>query len=151
MKTTLLYLIMLVMLTGCNLLKKENPAGDMLQKARTEYESGRYDEALNTIEQLRHEYPEAIEERREALKLFQKASLKQAQEDLARTDTLLESAKKRYDMLQHELLTGQWLKGDIQKKQQEMTEARRLRDSLQVRFDTQCAKIRYIHRKQKEE
>lgn len=149
-KLTVLLLTGVLLFTACN-WKKENEAKTLLEKARTEYKEGRYSEAINTIERLRSEHPKAIEERKEALKLFQDASLKQAQQDLARTDSLLELAKKRYDVLQHELLTGQWLKTDVNRKQQEMTDARRERDSLQVRFDTQCAKIRYIHKKQKEE
>ncbi len=150
MKSIIVCLLTVILLTGCQLFKKNDEAKALLEKARKEYKEGRYDEAINTIERLRNEHPKAIEERKEALKLFQDASLKQAQQDLSRTDSLLELAKQRYDVLQHELLTGQWLKSDVNKKQEEMTEARRQRDSLQVRFDTQCAKIRYIHRKQKE-
>ena len=30
--------------------------------------------------------------------------------------------------------------------ERDLTEARRLKDSLQVRFDTQCEKIKYIHK-----
>ena len=124
----------------------DNGAKEMLQKAQTEYDEGRYSEALNTIEQLRSEYPEAIEERRQALRLFQEVSLKQAQEDLARTDSLLEDVKRRQDRLQAAMKQNPYSK----QIERDLTEARRLKDSLQVRFDTQCEKIKYIHKKMKE-
>lgn len=124
----------------------DNGAKEKLQKAQTEYEEGRYSEALNTIEQLRSEYPEAIEERRQALRLFQEVSLKQAQEDLARTDSLLEDVKRQQDRLQAAMKQNPYSK----QIEHDLTEARRLRDSLQVRFDAQCEKIKYIHKKMKE-
>ena len=124
----------------------DNGAKEKLQKAQTEYEEGRYSEALNTIEQLRSEYPEAIEERRQALRLFQEVSLKQAQEDLARTDSLLEDVKRQQDRLQAAMKQNPYSK----QIEHDLTEARRLRDSLQVRFDTQCEKIKYILKKMKE-
>ena len=137
--------VMAMLTTGCQ--PKENPeAKALLERARTEYGEGRYSEALATIEQLRRDHPQAIDERRQALTLFQDVALKQAQTDLARTDSLLEAMKLRYEQRQTRIKTSPYSK----QLEGELTETRRLRDSLQVRFDTQCAKIKYIHKKQKE-
>ena len=128
----------------------EQEAQELLKEAQTAFDGGQYDKTISTIERLRHDYPKAIEQRRAALELYKEASLKKAQAELAQTDSLLEAAKAHYSRLQQELLSGQWVKGQgVKNKEHEMTEARRLVDSLQVQFVTQCAKIKYIHRRQK--
>lgn len=128
----------------------EQGAQELLEEAQTAFDGGQYDKAITTIERLRRDYPKAVEQRRAALELYKEASLKKTQAELAQTDSLLEAAKARYSRLQQELLSGQWIKGQgVKSKEHEMTEACRLVDSLQVQFDTQCAKIKYIHRRQK--
>lgn len=118
----------------------------MLQKARTAYNEGRYDEAINTIEQLRRDFPKAIEERKAALTMFQMASLKQAQEDLARTDSLLQDVNQRHDALERQMKQNPYSK----QVERELTQARQLRDSLQIRWSALGAKIRLIHKRQEE-
>ena len=151
MKRLLTILALLFVLTvACTTQGRgEQEAQELLKEAQTAFDGGQYDKAISTIERLRH-YPKAIEQRRAALELYKEASLKKAQAELAQTDSLLEAAKAHYSRLQQELLSGQWVKGQgVKNKEHEMTEARRLVDSLQVQFDTQCAKIKYIHRRQK--
>ena len=146
MLTMLTALIVACTTQGSN----EQGAQKLLEEAQTALDEGQYEKVISTIERLRHDYPKAVDQRRAALELYKEASLKKTQAELARTDSLLEVAKARYSLLQQELLNGQWVKGQGAKnKENEMTEARRLVDSLQVQFDTQCAKIKYIHRKQR--
>ena len=127
------------MLTGCK-QEADNGAKEMLKKAQTAYDEGRYDEALTTIKQLRHDHPQAVEERKAALALFQEASLKQAQQELAQTDSLLEAAKKRYETLMKQMKSNPYSK----QLEHELTEARCIQDSLRVQWNTQGAKIRAI-------
>ena len=138
----LLLCISLAVLTGCK-QEADNGAKEMLKKAQTAYDEGRYDEALATIRQLRHEHPQAIEERKAALALFQEASLKQAQQELAQTDSLLEAAKKHHKRLMTQMKNNPYSK----QMEHELTEARRIEDSLRVQWSTQGAKIRAIKMK----
>ena len=76
--------------------------------------------------------------------------MKRSQEELAIVDSMLEAVKHDYV----------YQKQKVEKDKQELratpeeltllTKTRVKRDSLQTRFDVLCAKIRYIHKKQKE-
>ena len=77
---------------------------------------------------------------------FLDSALHQAQLDLAQTDSLLEELKKVHEQWQTNIKDNPYSK----QLERDLTEARRVRDSLQVEFDTQCAKIKYLHRKQKQ-
>lgn len=144
-------LIAVAALAACGDNGARSEADRLLERANTEFESKQYDKALRTIDSLRRVYPNAIETRKEALKLYQDISLKQAQDDLALTDSALQAVKAAYRQL----------KDSVEKKRANLTatedELSTLNltkvkmDSLQVRFDVQCAKIKYIHKKQKEE
>lgn len=146
--------IALVLIAALSLIacgnKVEKEAEALLEQANTQYANKQYDQALRTIDSLRKAYPEAIDTRNKALRLYQDISLKQAQDDLANTDTLLQRTKAEYDSMK--------VKVDRAKAELKATEAELLaltlkrieRDSLQARFDMQCAKIKYIHKKQKE-
>lgn len=140
-----------VALAACSGSGARSEADRLLERANTEFESKQYDKALRTIDSLRRVYPNAIETRKQALKLYQDISLRQAQDDLALTDSALQAAKATYRQL----------KDSVEKKRASLTATEnelsslnltKVRmDSLQVRFDVQCAKIKYIHKKQKEE
>ena len=78
---------------------------------------------------------------------FLDSALQQAQAELAQTDSLLEAAKKRHRQLEGSIKDNPYSK----QLERDLTETRRVRDSLQVAFDTQCAKIKYLHRKQKQQ
>lgn len=60
-----------LLLTSCKSNDSQNQAEALLQEASTDYEQGRYDEALRTIDSLRKVYPNAIDTRKKALKLYQ--------------------------------------------------------------------------------
>ena len=67
-------------------------------------------------------------------------------EKMQQAQMLLEELKKVHEQLQTNIKDNPYSK----QLERDLTEARRVRDSLQVEFDTQCAKIKYLHRKQKQ-
>lgn len=122
----------------------------MLEQARTQLTNKQYDEALHTIDSMRKTYPKAIEARKTGLKLHQDIALSQAQEDLAKTDSALQRVKSEYEAMK---AAADKAKSQLQATPEQLTLLtlkRMERDSLQVRFDMQCAKIKYIHKRQKE-
>ena len=91
-----------------------------------------------------------METRKKALKLYQNAALKEAQADLALTDQKMQEAIKEYDIKKKIVDKA---KAELKASAEELDALTKMKmrlDSLQVRFDTQCAKIKYIHKKQKE-
>lgn len=129
----------------------QRKAEELLKQARFDYEHGRYEMALASIDSLRKIYPNAVEVRRKALELYQNVALKQAQEILEETDKELQEALREYDFVKREV--------DKRKAELRVTEGelqtvaivKKKVDSLQVVFDTQCAKIKYIHKRQKQD
>ena len=122
----------------------------MLAKANGQYERGQYDRALITIDSLRKVYPSAIETRKQALRLQQNVELKRSQEELALIDSALQAVKHDYEYQKQKVEKD---KRELRATPEELTmltKTRVRRDSLQTRFDVLCAKIRYIHKKQKE-
>jgi len=91
-----------------------------------------------------------IAERKAALKHKQDSALQAAQQELARVDSALQQANQTYDQLNADLQSGKWKAVGSKLMEEKMTAARLHRDSLQVRFDVLCSKIKYIHRRQKE-
>lgn len=145
----LVWILLAAMLVACS-DEKQKAAEQMLQKASLQFEQRQYDRALITIDSLRKVYPGAIETRKQALILQQNIELKRSQEELAIVDSTLEAVKREYEVM----------KVEVEKHKQQLcatadeltllTKTRVRRDSLQTRFDVLCAKIRYIHKKQKE-
>ena len=138
-----------LLLTACR-DSKQKEAEAMLAKANQLFSEQKYDRALIVIDSLRKVYPSAIETRKQALSLQQNIELKRSQEELAILDSVLQAVKHDYD----------YQKQKVEKDKQELrataeeltmlTKTRVKRDSLQTRFNVLCAKIRYIHKKQKE-
>ena len=90
-----LTLITLIVLTLASCAKTDDEqAREMLTRIHTLYESGNYRATLDSITLLRDRYPAAIEVRKEALVVWQNASLKMAQADVAATDVLLQHARR---------------------------------------------------------
>ena len=127
-----------------------NKAEEMLKQAGYDYEHGRYDMALATIDSLRKTYPDIVDVRREALVLYQNISLKKAQEDLEETDRQLQEFNATYEMVRETVEKKKAALQATAEELQTLTLMRIKRDSLQARFDMQCAKIKYIHKRQKE-
>lgn len=136
-------------LTACGDSTRQQ-AESLLKQAGYDFEHGRYDMALASIDSLRKKYPDMVEVRRKALTLYQDISLKKAQEALEETDHMLREANTTYEMMKETVARK---KAELKVTAEELntlTLMRMRRDSLQTAFDTQCAKIKYIHRKQKE-
>ena len=140
----------ILLLTACQDSTQQQAEG-MLQRAEQLFDEQQYDRALIIIDSLRKVYPGAIETRKQALRLQQNIELKRSQEELALVDSALQAVKHDYE----------YQKQKVEKDKQELrataeeltmlTKSRVTRDSLQTRFDVLCAKIRYIHKKQKEQ
>lgn len=150
-KHTIAIIMAACALAACGGSKAEAEAERLLERASAEFQDKQYAKALLTIDSLRHAYPDAIDARKQALKLYQDISLRQAQDDLARTDSALQAVKARYAVLKDSVEKKRASLTATEAELSELNLTRVKRDSLQVRFDTQCAKIKYIHRKQKEE
>ena len=145
----LVWILLAAMLVACS-DEKQKAAEQMLQKAGQQFEQKQYDRALITIDSLRKVYPGAIETRKHALILQQNIELKRSQEELAIVDSLLQVVKSDYETLK---LKVEKDKQELRATPEELTmltKTRVRRDSLQTRFEVLCAKIRYIHKKQKE-
>ena len=149
MKAIILLAAAAVVLAGCqNSAQKQ--AETLLKQADEAFEKGQYDRAIIKIDSLRELYPSAIDVRTRALKLYQNVELKRAQIHLEAVDSMLQAAKREYDSMKPDVeLAKQELRATQEQMQAyNMTKAKI--DSLQVLFDTECAKIKYIRKKQKE-
>ena len=145
----LVWILLAAMLVACS-DEKQKAAEQMLQKASQQFEQRQYDRALITIDSLRKVYPGAIETRKQALILQQNIELKRSQEELGTVDSLLQVVKNDYETLKQKVEKD---KQELRATPEELTmltKTRVRRDSLQTRFEVLCAKIRYIHTKQKE-
>ena len=136
-------------LASCGDSDRQN-AEEMLKQAGYDYEHGRYDMALATIDSLRKTYPDIVDVRRKALALYQNISLKKAQEELEETDRQLQEVNATYEMIRDIVERRKAALQATADDLQTLTLMRIKRDSLQTRFDVQCAKIKYIHKRQKE-
>ena len=146
---TVLIALAAVLLSACR-DSKQQAADSMLQRASELFEYGQYDRALIVIDSLRQVYPGAIETRKKALTLQQNVELKRSQEELASVDSALQAVKHDYEYQRQKVEKDkQQLRATAQELTM-LTKTRVRRDSLQTRFDALCAKIRYIHKKQKE-
>lgn len=144
----ILFLLTVVLVACSDTTQKA--AEQMLQQANQQFEQGLYDRALITIDSLRKVYPGAIDTRKRALKLHQDIELKRSQEELAIIDSTLQAVKHDYEYQKQKVEKD---KKELRATPEELTmltKTRVRRDSLQTRFDVLCAKIRYIHKKQKE-
>ena len=130
----ILFFTFAILLSGCAQTDDEK-AASLLATINSLYENGKYKETLDSITILRERYPMAIESRRKALAVWQKASLKMAQADVARTDLLLQETTQRLDSATTRL---------------ERNRLTLKRDSLKARYDAMCAVVRMIHKRQKQ-
>ena len=130
---------------------RQKEAEAMLQRADQLFNEQKYDRALIAIDSLRKVYPSAIETRKQALKLQQNIELKRSLEELASVDSTLQAVRQNYEYQRQKVEKD---KQELRATPEELTmltKTRVKRDSLQTRFNVLCAKIRYIHKKQKEQ
>ena len=124
----------LVALAACQ-PSPDEVAQPLMQRIDSLYEHHDYQGTLNAIRQLRADHSKAVESRKRALKIWQEASAKMAQEDIGRTDSALQA-------------TLQQISGETNLYRKNMLRARR--DSLQIRYDALCGTVRVIKQRQQE-
>ena len=139
-----------LLLTSCKSDNSQNQAETLLQEASADYEQGRYDEALRTIDSLRKVYPNAIDTRKKALKLYQDVELKKAQQELAVADSLLQLVQHDLNYQQEKVDRDKAALRATPEELTMLTRTRMKRDSLRTQCEVLGGKIRYIHKKQKE-
>lgn len=134
MKHLFLITLATLLLSSCA-KSDDDKAQHMLAKIDSLYQHGNYQATLDSITQMRQQYPKAIKARRAALDIWQKASLKMAQADVASTDIKLQETvaaiEREHDPYRRNMLTVK-------------------RDSLQARYEAMCGVVRMIHKRQKQ-
>ncbi|MBR0050087.1 MAG: hypothetical protein IJP74_12355 [Prevotella sp.] len=149
MRRVLLWCVAALLTVSCG-ENRHKEADALLGKAKAFYEQGRYEDALATIDSLRKVFPNAIDTRKQALTLYQNVELKKTQQELALVDSALQAVKQDYEYQRHKVEKDKQALRATPDELTMLTRKRVHRDSLQTRFDVLCAKIRYIHKKQKE-
>ena len=150
MRRLVLSAMALLLLLSCGENSAQKQAEERLTKAGTCYEQGQYDEALTVIDSLRKVFPNAIDTRKKALKLYQDIELKKAQQELLITDSLLQAVNHDYAYQQEKVERDKAALRATPEELTMLTLTRMKRDSLRTQYEVLCAKIRYIHKKQKE-
>ncbi len=130
-----LWLFTFAVLLGSCAETQDEKAAPLMSHIEALYEAGLYRQALDSIMELRKDYPDAIESRRNALRIWQNASLKMAQLDIAHTDSALQTTIKAIET-EKDLYTRNLLGVK--------------RDSLQARYEAMCSVVRMIHIRQNE-
>ena len=123
-----------VMLLSCGTTESDNAAA-LVAQIEQFYADGKYQTVLDSITSLRQRYPKEGEARRRVLPIWQDASLRIAQADIARTDPALQATSAEMEAA---------------KTIRERNFIGIRRDSLQVRYDVLVGTVRVIHRRQQE-
>lgn len=123
-----------VTLLSCGPTESDNAAALVAQIEQL-YADGKYQTVLDSITSLRQRYPKEVEARRRVLPIWQDASLRIAQADIARTDSALQTTIAEMEAA---------------KTIRERNFIGIRRDSLQVRYDVLVGTVRVIHRRQQE-
>lgn len=123
-----------VMLLSCGPTESDHAAALVAQIEQL-YADGKYQTVLDSITSLRQRYPKEVEARRRVLPIWQDASLRIAQADIARTDSALQATIAEMEAA---------------KTIRERNFIGIRRDSLQVRYDVLVGTVRVIHRRQQE-
>lgn len=145
----IIYIALAATLAGCA-EKQDRELQALVTEMRESYAEGRDSACLSAIDTLRAKFPKAIAERKEALKLYQEASLRIAQKQLAYVDSALEAEKHIFLTMEKSVAAHKEAGIATAEELTALTRKRMLRDSLQTQFDVLCAKIKYIHKRQKQ-
>ncbi len=144
-------MILMALTISCSRNGDESKAKALLEQAQNHFDEGQYQEALTLIDSLRSAYPNAIQARKEALVLYQNVELKKSQEDLEQIDSDLQTAKSNYEEKKTQVdalkASGRVGGQDIRS----LNFAKKTLDSLEIAFETECAKIKYIKEKMGED
>ncbi len=114
---------------------ESDKAAELVTQIEQLYADGKYQTVLDSITSLRQRYPREVEARRRVLPIWQDASLRIAQADIARTDSALQATIAEMEAA---------------KTIRERNFIGIRRDSLQVRYDVLVGTVRVIHRRQQE-
>lgn len=125
----------LVVLTACQQKNENDEANALLAEIETLYETGQYRTALDSIESLRRRFPTSVEARRKGLRLWQEASLKMAQADIAVTDSALQA-------------TTAQMQAEQRIYERNMLGVKK--DSLQARYEALIGVVRMIRKRMEE-
>ena len=128
----------------------QEQAAQLAEKAATYCEEGRLTEARALIDSLRRTYPDIVEARKAALTLHQDVELKIAQQELARTDSMLVLANRELEARQQQVDAHKAALKATAEELTLLTETRMKRDSIRTQYEALGLKIRYIRKKQKE-
>ena len=123
-----------MLFTACAKTDDEK-AQDLLAQIDQLYAKGKYKETLDSITVLRDRFPMALESRRKALVVWQKASLAMAQKDVANTDIRLQEVARQIEETTDRLTRNMLLVK---------------RDSLQARYEAMCGVVRMVHAREKQ-
>jgi hypothetical protein len=148
MKRIITSLAIALVLVACG-DNQQKEAMSLLEETRALFEQGDLEAARAGIDSLRKTYPTIVEVRKGALKLHQEIELKAAQDEMARTDILLQNANKELDSLQAEVEKHKAALKATPEELTLMTRTRMKRDSIRTQFETLGMKIHYIHEKMK--
>lgn len=138
-----------ILVIACGETPQEQ-AEQLAQQAAACCGEGRLDEARILIDSLRRTYPDIVEARKAALKLHQDVELKIAQQELARTDSLLVLANRELEARQQQVDAHKAALKATAEELTLLTRTRMRRDSIRTQYETLGMKIRYIRKKQKE-
>ena len=114
---------------------EDEKASALVSQIKMLYNTGNYTQTLDSITALRMKFPRAIESRQEALRLWQEASLKLAQKDVAQTDSTLQATLKAISF------ETNLYKANMMRVK---------RDSLQARYEAMCGVVRMIRMRQEQ-
>ena len=128
----------------------QEQAEQLAEQAAVCCEDGRLDEARMLIDSLRRTYPDMVEARKAALRLHQDVELKIAQQELARTDSVLVVANRELEALQQQVDAHKAALTATAEELTNLSRTRMRRDSIRTQFEALGMKIRYIRQKQKE-
>ena len=123
-----------MLFTACAKTDDEK-AQDLLAQIDQLYAKGKYKETLDSITVLRDRFPMALESRRKALVVWQKAARAMEQKDVANTDRRLQEVARQIEETTDRLTRNMLLVK---------------RDSLQARYEAMCGVVRMIHARQKQ-
>ena len=149
MRQLILCLTATLLVIACGESPQEQ-ATKLAQQAAISCEEGRLIEARQLIDSLRRTYPDIVEARKAALKLHQEVELKMAQQELARTDSMLVLANRELEARQQQVDAHKAAVKATAEELTLLTRTRMRRDSIRTQYETLGAKIRYIRKKQKE-
>ena len=128
----------------------QEQAAQLAEKAATCCKEGRLTEARLLIDSLRRTYPDIVEARKAALKLHQDVELKIAQQELARTDSMLILANRELEARQQQVDAHKAALKATAEELTLLTKTRVRRDSIRTQYEALGMKIRYIRKKQKD-